>query len=295
MKISVITDELSSDLDTALELACEMGFEGIELRGIGDGRYPRVSALDDSRVPALLAECGLPVVSVSPGLFKLPHPDVAFDDPPVDPRVLRWDDALDFADRQEREERFRLQFESLLPQVIAAARSIGAPLINAFSFDRAGAPRDASIPAAVVATLKQAARLAAREGLSLSIENEATTWASTAASAAALIAAVDEPNLGLTWDPANAFRAGDDAPFPEGYAKVAGMIRHVHVKNAARSRQTGDRRFQFDGEVDWPGQLAALRADGFSGFLSVETHQRPKIASTRQYLAMLRAAVDRTR
>jgi sugar phosphate isomerase/epimerase len=292
VKLSVITDELSSDLDTSLELARELGFDGVELRGIGDVRYPRVSALDAIRIPELIVEYGLPVVSISSGLFKLAHPAGASEAPPVDPRVLRWDDVLDFGDRQDRAERFRLHIEMLLPQTIAAARTLGAPLINAFSFDRLGAPADAPIPPPVVETLKQAARLAARDGLILSLENEATTWASTAASAAALIEAVDEPNLGLTWDPANAFRAGDDAPYPAGYARIAGMIRHVHVKNARHVSPSGDRRFQFDGEIDWGGQVAALKASGYTGYLSIETHQRPKIAGTRRYLAMLRANLD---
>src|SRR5579862_7980347 len=96
VKVSVITDELSSDLETALELACEFGFQGVELRGIGEGRYPRVSDLMKMRTPELVAEYKLPVVSISPGLFKIPYPEPL----PPEARALRWDDALSFGDER---------------------------------------------------------------------------------------------------------------------------------------------------------------------------------------------------
>jgi len=56
MKPSVITDELSSDFDTALELAVELGFEGVEIRGVGEGRFPRVTDLMRVAVPELCRE-----------------------------------------------------------------------------------------------------------------------------------------------------------------------------------------------------------------------------------------------
>lgn len=292
MKFSVITDELSSDFDTALELAVEMGFDGVEIRGIGEGRYPRVSDLMLRAVPEFCREYGLPVVSVSPGLFKIRYPQRASDDA----RALRWDHRMSFDDEQLMQQELRFQLEELLPATIEAARAVGSPLVNTFSFDRGGASVDAPIPDGVIRALKNAACKAAEAGLILSIENEANCWGATSDRTASLVEMISEPNVGITWDPANAFRVGEDAPFPNGYGRVRPYIRHVHFKNARIDPRTGERHFSFDGVIDWRGQLSALGKDGYDGYVSVETHQRPKLRTSRRYFDQLRALalVDQT-
>jgi len=285
MKVSVVTDELSGDFDTALELAVEMGFEGIEIRGVGETRFPRVTDLMQQAVPQLCKEYGLPVVSLSPGLFKIPYPQPIADDA----RALRWDQRLAFDEHQSAIESLRIHADELLPATINAALALSCPLVNVFSFDRGDADPDSRIPSEVVESLKQAARQAAHAGIILSIENEATCWASTSAKAAELVEMISEPNVGITWDPANAFRVGEDEAFPTGYARVRPHVRHVHFKNARIDPRSGDRRFSFEGVIDWHGQLAALEKDGYRGFISVETHARPKIKTTRNYLAQLRS------
>src|SRR5688572_21863966 len=74
MRISVVTDEISSDPETALEILRSWGVDGVELRGIDDGRYPEVSDYWQVRLPQILDEFGLPVIAISPGLFQTPPP-----------------------------------------------------------------------------------------------------------------------------------------------------------------------------------------------------------------------------
>jgi sugar phosphate isomerase/epimerase len=284
VRISVITDELSSDLDTALELAVEMGFEGVELRGIGEGRYPRVSDLAAVRTPELIREYGLPAVNISPGLFKIGLPELV----PNEARALRWDDALAFGDERAGTELLTLHNGPLLQKCIEAAKAVGSPRINCFAFNRTVADPEAAAPEAAVRALRDAARAMAPHGLTLTIENEMTTWASTARNSVELIRRIGEPNVGLTWDPGNAHRAGEDRPYPEGWALVKDIIRHVHLKNSAIDPASGARYFTFDGAVDWAGQIKALRDARYDGYISIETHVRPKLATTKRYLAMLR-------
>lgn len=287
MRISIFTDELSSDIDTALELAREMQFDAVDLRGVDSGRYPNVSPLMRVHVPSLLREYGFDVISVSPGLFKIPYPSPL----PREAWALRWDHAMSFDDFKSASDAFDRQLENVLPSVIEAAVEVGAQAINCFSFDRAGAPSDATPPPGVIQALQTAARMAGQASLRLLIENEATCWASTAASAAALIDAIDEPALGLTWDPANAFKAGDDEPFPSGYELIRHHVQHVHFKDARLDSSSGARIFAFDGIVDWPGQIAALARDGYRGAITIETHQRPKVATSKRYLDRLRSLI----
>jgi sugar phosphate isomerase/epimerase len=290
MKISIITDELSSDLDTALELASELGVQGVELRGIGEHRYPDVSRLMQARVPELLSEYQLPVVSLSPGLFKIPLPKHV----PENDRVLLWDDAIGYAREQRAAEVLAYHVEELLPRTIEAAADLGCPLINCFSFLRGVESWDAPIPERVIELLRHAAKLAAKSGLILSIENDGSCWGATTGLLAHLLGLVAQPNVGVTWDPANAYRAGQERPFPDGYETIRDSVRHVHLKNAATDSRTGRRYFDFDGAIDWSGQLQALLRDNYTGFVSIETHQRPKLSTTRRYIRLYETGLHRT-
>jgi sugar phosphate isomerase/epimerase len=290
MKLSIITDEVSADLETAIELAQEWGVQAIELRGIGEHRYPNVSDFWRARVSDLVRESGLPVAALSPGLFKIPYPDA----PAPETRTLRWEDAMVFGRYRDAEARVRFHLEELLPQTISAAQALGAGVIVCFSFDRGPeVPPDVPVPDAVVDVLRAAAQRVGEAGLTLAVEAEHICWGDTGVRTAELVRRVGHPALGVNWDPANAFRAGEDAPFPDGYIAVRDLVRHVHYKDAAVDAQTGHRRFVADGEVDWPGQIAALKRDDYSGYISIETHVRPKVASALRAVQTLRQLIDK--
>ncbi|MBF6613076.1 MAG: sugar phosphate isomerase/epimerase [Chloroflexi bacterium] len=289
MKLSVITDEISADPETAIELAREWGVPAIELRGIGEQRYPDVSDFWKARVPELVRESGLQVAALSPGLFKIP---LAMP-PAPETRILRWEDAMLFRRYESAEGLVRFHLEELLPQTIAAAQALGSAVIVCFSFDRGPEiPTDATVPEGVVDVLRDAARRVGDAGLTLAVEAEHVCWGDTGARTAALVRRVGHPALGINWDPANAFRAGEDAPFPDGYAALRDLVRHVHYKDAAVNPETGARHFVFDGSVDWVGQIRALEQDGYSGYISVETHVRPKVATARQSIERLRRLIE---
>ena len=87
-----------------------------------------------------------------------------------------------------------------------------------------------------------------------------------------MLAALDHPNLKVVWDPANALVAGEN-PFPEGYRLLApGRIVHVHAKDCFVKDHTPTFGPLGECGVDWKGQIAALVADGYHGWVSLETH-----------------------
>src|SRR5690606_36742884 len=145
-------------------------------------------------------------------------------------------------------------------------------------FDRGGVPAGPA-PAGLIALLHQAAELAGAAGMELLIEGEAGFWADTGARTAAIVQAVDHPALGINWDPGNAYEAGD-LPYPDGYEAVRPYVRHVHFKDVRRL-EDGAYRYAVHGAIDWQRQIAALRADGYDGYISVETHMEPKVAAAR--------------
>ncbi|HEU4746298.1 MAG TPA: hypothetical protein VFS61_13720, partial [Anaerolineales bacterium] len=70
MKISIITDEVSADPETAIELGAEWGIHDFELRGFFTDRAPRFSAYQKQRLRDALDEFQARIVAIGPGLFK---------------------------------------------------------------------------------------------------------------------------------------------------------------------------------------------------------------------------------
>ena len=55
MKISLITDEISADPETAIELGLEWGIRDFELRGFYTDRVPHLSAYQQEELAEILA------------------------------------------------------------------------------------------------------------------------------------------------------------------------------------------------------------------------------------------------
>lgn len=158
------------------------------------------------------------------------------------------------------------------------ANELGAQTVVCFGFHRGGAPAG-SPPVAAVDGLGQAAEKAAEAGITLALETEEGYWADTGERTRQVIEQVGHPALRVNWDPGNAYCAGDQ-PFPDGYTALRGLIQHVHFKDARRLAD-GSHEFVTSGEIDWRGQVCALAQDGYKGYISIETHLQPKIASAK--------------
>jgi sugar phosphate isomerase/epimerase len=142
----------------------------------------------------------------------------------------------------------------------------------------------------MIAVLREAAELVGAADMQLLIE-----VSEPSGRPADMVRRVDHPAIGINWDPAAAFLGGEDRPYPDGFAMLRPYIRHVHFKDARVDPQTGEREMLLDGVIDWRGALRDLASDGFDGFISIETHFRPKVAGTRGCVDRARALVDEVR
>jgi len=138
---------------------------------------------------------------------------------------------------------------------------------------------------AAIQVMRHAAQKVAEAGLTLNIEVSEPSQRT-----ADIVRRVDHPALGINWDPGAAYQGGEEVPFPDGFDLLRPYIRHVHFKDVT-TEPTGARTVVVDGVIDWRGAFAALRADNFDGYISVETHRRPKIDSTFRMLERLRALI----
>lgn len=279
MKISIIADELSSDLETALELVRMWGVSDVELRRAGNRRYPDVDDYWKARVPDLVHEFGMNVIAISPGLFKIPFPGEA---EPI--HFQRAADMTQWKAETDAQALVDYHADKLLPMSIEAAKQLGAEKIICFDFEWEGHVA----PEGAIQILRHAAKLSGEAGIDLVIEVDLHTSADTAE----FVRRVNHPALGINWDPGNGYRIGDEVPYPDCYEMLKPYIRHVHVKNC-RVDERGRRVWGLtdDGAVDWRAAIKALKRDGYTGYFSTEPHYRPKIESTRRTLDMLRTYI----
>ena len=150
------------------------------------------------------------------------------------------------------------------------AKHFGARIIRVFSYWRTVEPGKCFD--SITRTLSDLADKAAKEGLIIGLENEHACNLGTAAETVPVLNAVNHPNLKLVWDPANALVAGEN-PFPYGYNLIPkGRIAHVHVKDCHMEGPKPIWGPPGTRHVDWKGQVAALLADKYDGWLSLETH-----------------------
>lgn len=257
IRLAAITDEFSPDLDVALEAMAATGMAGVELRTI-DGR--NIIDLDDAavdRIVAKVAERQMSIVSIASPILKCVLPN----GPALDTRFQQ--DA--FASRHTFADQPRLT-----ERAFEIAARTGARIIRVFSYWRTVEPE--RVFDDVVEALHRLATLAEPQNLTIGLENEHACNIGTGAETAKVMAAVDHPALGVIWDPANALVAGEIA-YPAGYRHlVPGRIVHVHAKDCDVAGHTPTWGPIGEMSVDWVGQIAAPKRDGFSGWISLETH-----------------------
>ena len=280
IKISVVTDEISADPETAIELGTQWGINDFELRGYFSDRVPVFSSYQRKHLQDVLKVYGARIIAIGPGLFKIPFPAST-----ASGASLSWLDKAEYDLWEQSRKLVDYHLNELLPQSLDYANELGAHLVLIFGFDRSGAPAGEA-PEGILEYLFKAAERAKSANLKLVIENEAGFWADTGERTSRIIHAVNHPALGANWDPGNAFFAGD-IPYPDGFSAVHDKVQHVHYKDAMCDEQ-GKPFYCNEGDIDWQGQIRHLLKDGYDGYISIETHMSPKIAAAKAALTRLR-------
>ena len=283
MKISLVTDEISADFETAVELGVEWGIHDFELRGYDTVRVPNFSGFQQQRIQEVLQTYDARLIAISPGLFKFEHPSRQREHFPV-----RSIDAALYQRWQAAHDQVRVHCEELLPASIEFAGRFGISRIIAFSFHRGVLPPGLP-PDEVLETLERAAGRVGEAGMQLCLEVENQHWADTGSRSADLVKAINHPALKVNWDPGNAFEAGDQ-PYPAGYEAAKPFVAHVHFKDVSCT-DSGGHLYAVNGAIDWQGQVSALLQDGYQGYISVESHMQPKVSSARALLNRLRELI----
>jgi sugar phosphate isomerase/epimerase len=293
----VCTDEVHSDLETALGVAKELGMRSVELYEFWGKPVVAMDEGEIDRARDLLDQFELSVSAIGSLFLKL----VLIGNVPIG----RIPDHSAFQEDLK-----------ILKASIRVAKRVGAPVVRTYSFRRESMvgrgnpsprlPQGGEIPDEMLERIVEGLRIAGDEtaeaGLVLGLENVRSCWGNTGINLARIIRAADHPSIRAIWDPSNDYVSGGK-PLPDGYEAVKPFICHMHVKDArVVDDKTGLTSWKSvgNGEVDYVGQFKALRRDGYAGTLSLETHWHPptagggepdRVADSRMSFAGVRAAL----
>ncbi|MCE5307245.1 MAG: sugar phosphate isomerase/epimerase [Acidobacteriales bacterium] len=257
LPLAAITDEFSPNLDTALEGMAGVWMTGAELRMVSGKNIMDLTDDEVAHAKAAVEAKGMKVISIASPLLKVVLPEGG--------RLDHRFEQDGFAAKHTMADQPRLT-----RRAFDIAHMTGARIIRVFSFWRTVEPEKCFDR--IAEALLHLAESAAKEDLIIGLENEQACNVATGSESAVMLEKVKHPNLGLVWDPGNCEVSGEHA-FPDGYRKLpADRIVHVHAKDVRYIDGKAAWGLLGAWDVDWKGQIRALLADGYRGWVSLETH-----------------------
>jgi len=150
---------------------------------------------------------------------------------------------------------------------VRIATELGLKLVT---FHVGFVPENAACPefAKTLARLATVTEIFASAGLELALE----TGQEAAPTLAALLRQLDQPGLGINFDPANIILYGQGDPIAALHV-LRPWVRQVHIKDARHTRVPGtwgEEVIAGTGEVDWRRFFATLKGTQFAGDLVIE-------------------------
>ncbi len=258
----IVSDEISRDFQTAVDIALPLGITRYEIRNLTAGRAPACGDAAMLAVERIARERDVTITALSPGLFK-----------------NTGDEAT-----------FRREMAEVYPRAAEWAHRWNLPGLIVFGFHKPGATEatapefsSANPPAWVLDCLSAAAARAHADGLILMIEPEPICWCDSGRATVALLERAASPALKINYDPGNVAWLENRDPLDE-FPIVAPWIANVHVKDLRPlTRGAGFPEWVPAGEgmIDYAAHFRALRESGYRGPISLEPHMDFSAEATR--------------
>ncbi len=272
MKISVITNGISSDYETCCKVMKDTGVSYAEIQNVYN-RPVECSTIEDAiRWKEISLRYGITPMCVTTHAFV----------------------GIPVASIEVGDERYRQQF-NLLRNGIAIAKVLGADMVRTMTFaksivtfgahgaDEWLADGNRAWPK-FIELFRPLAKLAEDEGVTLLVETCFNSMNTSAALTKRMIEEVGSNRVKLLWDMLNAIYY-QEYPVLEVYESIKAILGHIHIKDALMDT--------INAKVDFcplgTGVLAPylrdisdmLRRDDYQGFISLENVYRP---DNREYL-----------
>ena len=179
---TIISDEVSQELSSIARFVREFGLDGFELRSFAGRAFKDLTGADIAAIRACVHTEGWRVVGCASPVFK-----------------CALDDAPEIARHREHFKR-----------ALEIAHALDCDLVRVFTFLREQTPTGDERWARVFDHLRDLLELAHGSGVRVGVENEYSCFVATGAELRRLVAAIDDPALGIVWDPCNPLYLAED-------------------------------------------------------------------------------------
>lgn len=237
--LSGFGDEIDEDPAVQIAVLQALGANHIEVRSAWGTNIVNLDDVQLTRLKELLDGAGMKVSAIASPIGKV---DVSL---PVEHEVER------------------------LRRAANAAKVLGARYIRIFSFFYGEGVAVESIRDAVMERMRALAAVAEESGVILLHENEKDIFGDIPERVLDIMESVASPALKVAWDAANFVQVGV-RPFDEGYATLRPHLEYLQVKDARFA--DGVVVPSGEGDGDLLRTVEALKADGYTGFASLEPH-----------------------
>jgi sugar phosphate isomerase/epimerase len=265
MKLGVITDGISTDLEYALKVMNETGLEYAELQFVWDKEIGDQTAEEIQMIKGLIAQYNVKVPCITRHNFVgLPVMTTGIED-----------------------DAYQKHFEGL-KRCIKIAQALGTDIVRVMScrkemiiFGHNGAEKWVASTGAwekLLKLMEGPVKLAEEEGITLAVETGNNAMVTSGWLGKKLIDDLGTKHMKIIWDIPNTLYC-TEIPFPDAYEEIKEYIGHIHIKDCMSNIARATVRFCPLGEGDMnpylEGIAEALKKDGYQGVVSLESVYRP--------------------
>lgn len=253
IRLSVFSDDLAADWDRAIQVAGEVGVQGLEIRNVWGKSSKDLTDEEARRMAQTLKGSGLAISCMGSTYgrrFWLDDPESRQMTEQVLAKMIRFCEL----------------FETNKIRIFAL-------WVPGYEEDRAKwviRPRfNLDLITRLVRNLEASVKMAESAGVQLLIENEGNSYSGTCREARLIVDAVDSPAVQCIYHPRPTSGTGE-AAYPEGYNQVREFVKHVHM---------GRLDYFWTGEAPTTPHrevLQALVADQYDGWITIERHFHPR-------------------
>lgn len=275
-RLTVITDEISPNLDYSLEICKEYGISSVDLRMVWGKNIVELSEEDIYRVQSSLKSKEMSAWVITGPLFKCYFPE-------------SW---LASKRSSSFSRNFDKNYEKLNQQIYLADK-LGTKYIRGFGFFKDG-KKSKSVWTKLINYYHEAASVAKERNKIILVENEHVTYLDSFENMLKFFEELAEPNVKCLLDPGNFLNYGQLLK-PEDYVPILRYVEHIHVKDAKRRIPGIVALFGVvgEGKIGYKDLFEFLIKNGYKGKFSLETHVlRNKEKTSRKSLANMKSWLE---
>lgn len=242
--ITGFADEIAQDLDEQIALLTQLKINHVEFRSAWGIKVLDLTEEQLAVAKSKLDNAGISLSAVGSDLGKINITD------PFDDHLARARHGVE------------------------VAKFFGAKYIRMFSFFIAEGDNPDDYREEVLSRTRAMVELAEARGITLLHENEKGIYGDTPQRVKDLLTSIDSPYYRAIYDAANYVQTGF-RPFDEAWPVVKDYVDYIHIKDATTpdaENPIGIITPAGQGDGQYPALLAALKADEYKGFVSIEPH-----------------------